>query len=116
MTMTDALENPSLTAAAAARIRALRLEQAADDLNLRLSVSGGGCQGFQYHFALEGGAAASDDQEFANGDACLRVDETSLGLLGGAVIDYQESLMQAGFVVTNPNASSRCGCGSSFSI
>jgi iron-sulfur cluster insertion protein len=111
-----------LSDAAANRIRALRLKDARPNLNLRLSVGGGGCSGFQYQFDLESfdedavPAGDSEDLVFRNGDVALIIDQTSLSLLGGSVVDYQETMMHAGFVVTNPNAASSCGCGSSFAI
>ena len=81
---------------------------------LRLSVDGGGCAGFSYKFELgeveEGDAIAETD------GVSLVVDEVSLGLLDGSEVDYVEDLGGAAFKVTNPNAASGCGCGSSFSI
>ncbi len=111
-----------LSDAAANRIRALRLKDANPHLNLRLSVAGGGCSGFQYQFDLESFDADavppsdSEDLVFRNSDVALVIDQTSLSLLTGSVVDYQETMMHAGFVVTNPNAASSCGCGSSFAI
>jgi len=81
---------------------------------LRLSVDGGGCAGFSYKFELgeleEGDAVAETD------GVSLVVDEVSLGLLDGSEVDYVEDLGGAAFKVTNPNAASGCGCGSSFSV
>jgi iron-sulfur cluster insertion protein len=81
---------------------------------LRLSVDGGGCAGFSYRFALgeaeEGDAIASTD------GVSLVVDPVSLELLDGSEVDYVEELGGASFKVTNPNAASGCGCGSSFSV
>jgi iron-sulfur cluster assembly accessory protein len=81
---------------------------------LRLSVDGGGCAGFSYKFELgeveEGDAVAQTD------GVSLVVDEVSLGLLDGSEVDYIEDLGGASFKVTNPNAASGCGCGSSFSV
>lgn len=82
---------------------------------LRLSVEGGGCSGFQYKFALADHADADDNVAQRDG-VSLIVDPVSLDLIAGAEVDYVESLGGAAFRVTNPNAASGCGCGSSFSI
>ena len=82
---------------------------------LRLSVEGGGCSGFQYKFALAEGSEADDSIAIRNGVSLL-VDAVSLDLIAGSQVDYVESLGGAAFRVTNPNAASGCGCGSSFSI
>ena len=82
---------------------------------LRLSVEGGGCSGFQYKFALAEGREADDSIATRDG-VSLIVDAVSLDLIAGSQVDYVESLGGAAFRVTNPNAASGCGCGSSFSI
>lgn len=82
---------------------------------LRLSVEGGGCSGFQYRFGLAD-AIADDDIIAESGDARLVVDSVSLDLVRGAAVDFVESLGGKSFQVTNPNAQSGCGCGSSFSV
>ena len=82
---------------------------------LRVAVLAGGCSGFQYSFKLES-EPQPDDIEIIVGDARVLVDPTSLDLLGGAQLDYSEALMGAHFTVRNPNATSSCGCGTSFSI
>jgi iron-sulfur cluster assembly accessory protein len=82
---------------------------------LRLSVEGGGCSGFQYRFGLAE-AADADDLVTARGDVQLVVDPVSLDLIDGSEVDFIESLGGAMFRVTNPNAASGCGCGSSFSV
>ena len=82
---------------------------------LRLSVEGGGCSGFQYKFELD--EAPQDDDSVAETDGVkLLVDPVSLDLLAGATVEYIESLGGAAFRVTNPQAASGCGCGSSFSV
>ena len=81
---------------------------------LRLSVDGGGCAGFSYKFDL--GEIAADDARAVEGGVTLVVDPVSLDLLDGAQVDYVEDLAGAAFKVTNPNAASGCGCGSSFSV
>ena len=82
---------------------------------LRLSVEGGGCSGFQYKFGLTDAIDADDIVEKVNG-ATLVVDPISLDLVRGSAVDFVESLGGKAFQVTNPNAASGCGCGSSFSV
>lgn len=82
----------------------------------RVSVLGGGCSGFQYHFELQSTPMAEDDHLFEQDGVQVVVDEVSLGLLGGAGLDYTEDLSSAGFEIKNPNAKSGCGCGNSFSV
>ena len=82
---------------------------------LRLSVSGGGCSGFQYHFDLDD-KRADDDLVIAQDGVEVLVDSMSLGFLAGAELDYVDELIGAAFKVNNPNAKSSCGCGTSFSI
>ncbi len=81
---------------------------------LRVAVEGGGCSGFQYQIKLDD-AAAGDLVLEGNGQKVL-IDEVSLPLLAGAVIDFTEELIGARFVVQNPNATASCGCGVSFSM
>ena len=82
---------------------------------LRVAVLGGGCSGFQYEFALEG-APAEDDIVIEGQGQRVLVDPESLPFLAGAVIDFKDELIGARFAVDNPNATSTCGCGTSFSI
>lgn len=82
---------------------------------LRVSVSGGGCQGFQYGFSLDD-ARNTDDVVIEKNGARFVIDAVSLGLLTGAVIDYKQELVGSRFEVHNPNAASSCGCGNSFSV
>jgi iron-sulfur cluster insertion protein len=105
----------SLTASAAARIAKLAKLEGNPDQMLRLTVSGGGCSGFQYGFSFDT-AVNEDDHLFARENAKMVVDDTSLDLLAGAEIDYVEDLMGSYFKVNNPNAASSCGCGASFSV
>ena len=81
---------------------------------LRLSVDGGGCAGFTYKFELS--EPAADDQVASTDGVSLVIDPVSLDLLQGSEVDYVEDLGGASFKVTNPNAASGCGCGSSFSV
>lgn len=103
-----------LTPSAAARIAAIASKQGKPAI-LRLSVEGGGCSGFQYKFELAGGAEADDAVAETDGVQLL-VDPISLDLVRGASVDFVESLGGAAFRVTNPNAASGCGCGTSFSV
>ena len=103
-----------LTEAAAARVAAIATRQGKPAI-LRLAVDGGGCAGFQYRFGLAE-AVESDDTATVRNGVTLVVDEISLDLVRGSAVDYVESLGGASFQVTNPNAASGCGCGTSFSI
>ena len=104
----------SLSPNAAARVAAIAARQGKPAI-LRLAVEGGGCAGFQYRFGLAD-EVASDDLAVATDGVTLVVDEVSLDLVRGSVVDFVESLGGAAFQVTNPNAASGCGCGTSFSI
>ena len=109
------LPPPVLSAAAAARVRKLIDEEGNPNLKLRVTVSGGGCSGFQYGFDFDENIGDNDLQVEKDGVTML-VDAFSLQYLGGAEVDYLEGLEGARFVINNPNATSTCGCGSSFSI
>ena len=104
-----------LTENAARRIAVLRDQERAENAFLRITVSGGGCSGFQYGFAFDEQRNAEDFVFERNGVAVV-VDDVSLSLLNGAEVDFVEDLMGASFQVHNPNAASSCGCGNSFSI
>ena len=104
----------SLSPAAAQRIRAIGQAEGRDVM-LRVAVEGGGCSGFQYQFDLVD-EAQPDDLRIERDGAAALVDEMSLVLLKGSVIDYVDELAGAEFRVRNPNAKSSCGCGVSFSI
>jgi iron-sulfur cluster insertion protein len=104
----------SLSTSAAARVAAIATRQAKPAI-LRLSVEGGGCSGFQYRFGLAD-APEGDDVIAETDGVRLVVDPVSLDLVAGAEVDYVESLGGSAFRVTNPNAASGCGCGSSFSV
>lgn len=90
-------------------------EASGEDKALRVAVLGGGCSGFQYEFQLEDGAADDDTVIEGKGQRVL-VDPESLPFLAGSVIDFKDELIGARFAVENPNATSTCGCGTSFSI
>lgn len=104
----------ALSSSAAARVAAIAARQGKPAI-LRLSVEGGGCSGFQYRFGLADAVDSGDTVAETDG-VRLAVDDVSLDLVRGALVDYVESLGGAAFQVTNPNAASGCGCGSSFSI
>lgn len=103
-----------LSASAAARVAAIAAKQGKPAI-LRLSVEGGGCSGFQYRFGLAD-AVEQDDIVAQTDSVRLVVDPMSLDLVRGAEVDFVESLGGAAFRVTNPNAASGCGCGTSFAI
>ena len=103
------------TDAAARKVQELILEERNPDLKLRVYISGGGCSGFQYGFSFDE-EQAEDDIAVENDGMTLLVDPLSFQYLMGAEVDYSESLAGAQFVIRNPNASTTCGCGSSFSI
>ncbi len=104
-----------LSERAAARVANLIEQQGNPDLKLRLSVSGGGCSGFQYGFDFDE-AQKPDDIVVTRDGVTMLVDSMSLLYLTGSEVDFVEDLVGASFQVVNPNASSSCGCGSSFSI
>ena len=104
-----------MTEQAIAKVCRLIEAEGNDSLMLRIYVTGGGCSGFQYGFAFEE-AAAEDDTRITQGPVTLLIDPMSYPYLAGAKIDYVDDLRGAQFVVSNPNASTTCGCGSSFSI
>lgn len=110
--MTDTI---TLTDNAANKVRKLRETEGNNDLMLRVYVTGGGCSGFSYGFNFEE-QLGDDDASFNNGDVSLVVDSLSYQYLHGSTIDYVEGLEGSRFTVNNPNATTTCGCGSSFSI
>lgn len=118
--MTTTLSDPvldagvTLASSAAARIAAIAAKQNRPAV-LRLAVEGGGCSGFQYKFEMAGEPEADDLVSETDGVRLL-VDPMSLELIAGATVEYVESLGGAAFRVTNPQAASGCGCGSSFSV
>jgi len=90
-------------------------ESSGESKALRVAVLGGGCSGFQYEFVLEDAAESSDTIIEGKGQQVL-VDPESLPFLSGSVIDFKDELIGARFAVENPNATSTCGCGTSFSV
>ena len=113
--MIDAPHQVTVSDNAARRIATLIQMEGDADLMLRLSVSGGGCSGFQYGFSFDK-SQQQDDRVFERNGVKVVIDDTSLELLAGAEIDFVEDLVGASFQIRNPNASSSCGCGNSFSV
>ncbi|MDX1589187.1 MAG: iron-sulfur cluster insertion protein ErpA [Oleiphilaceae bacterium] len=103
------------TDSAVSKVRALVEEEGNPALKLRVFVTGGGCSGFQYGFTFDD-EQAEDDTAVEKDGVTLLVDAMSYQYLVGATVDYQEGLQGAQFLIQNPNASSTCGCGSSFSL
>ncbi len=92
------------------------LEDEPADSKLRVSVIGGGCSGFQYHFDFDNNPIAEDDLYLEENGSKVVVDSTSLGFLEESMLDYTKRLGAAAFEITNPNAENNCGCGNSFSM
>lgn len=103
------------TTNAAGKVSEMLVEEGDANLKLRVYVTGGGCSGFQYSFAFDD-QVAEDDLAVEKEGVTLLVDSMSFQYLVGATIDYQEGLEGSRFVITNPNATATCGCGSSFSV
>ena len=103
------------TSDAATKVGAMIAEEGDSNLKLRVYVTGGGCSGFQYSFAFDD-QVGEDDMAIEKEGVTMLVDAMSFQYLVGATIDYQEGLEGSRFVITNPNATSTCGCGSSFSV
>ena len=112
-----ATEQPTIgfSDSAARRVAFLVEAEGNAALMLRVAISGGGCNGFQYGFSLDD-QRNEDDIVVENDGVKLIVDEVSLGLLAGSEVDFVEDLMGSFFSIKNPNASSTCGCGNSFSV
>lgn len=100
---------------AARKLKALQAEEGKPELMLRVSVYGGGCSGFQYTFSLAEEVQPTD-KTVQNDGATLIIDQKSYQYLAGSEVDFSEGLEGAMFVVNNPNATSTCGCGASFSV
>ena len=104
-----------VTERAVAKVHSLKTEEGNDELKLRVYVTGGGCSGFQYGFSFED-IMAEDDTPVSKDGVTVLVDSLSYQYLAGSTVDYEEGLMGSRFIITNPNASTTCGCGASFSI
>ncbi len=105
----------NFTPAAAHKVAQLIEEEGNPDLMLRVYIQGGGCSGFQYGFSFAE-EVSEDDTEIETEGVKLLVDPMSMQYLMGAEIDYTEGLQGSQFVIRNPNATTTCGCGSSFSV
>ncbi len=100
---------------AAEKVGSLIADEGNDNLKLRVYISGGGCSGFQYGFTFDE-QVNEDDTQIENDGVTVLIDSMSIQYLNGAEIDYKEDINGAQFVIRNPNASTTCGCGSSFSV
>ena len=116
MTAETEFSTPLLfTDSAASKVKTLIQEEGNPELKLRVFVTGGGCSGFQYGFTFDE-VANEDDTALEKNGVTLLIDPMSFQYLVGAEIDYTEGLQGSQFVIKNPNATSTCGCGSSFSV
>ncbi len=102
------------TAAAASKVASLIEEEGNPELKLRIYIQGGGCSGFQYGFTFDEDEKEGDTSVVTDG-VTLLIDPMSMQYLMGAEVDFTESLQGSQFVIRNPNATTTCGCGSSFS-
>ena len=109
------MANIIVTDAAVSKFLSITENESKSELNLRVFVTGGGCNGFSYGFTMDNEVCA-DDTLLQQGDISLVVDSMSFPYLAGAKVDYLEDLNGSRFYVDNPNASSTCGCGNSFSV
>jgi iron-sulfur cluster insertion protein len=105
----------SFSDAAASRVKQLIVEEENPDLKLRVYVTGGGCSGFQYGFTFDE-KSNPGDMEIVKNEVTMVVDPMSLQYLVGGEVDFIQGLEGSRFLVTNPNATSTCGCGASFSV
>lgn len=113
--MTDTAQAMTLTDSAATKVRKLREGEGNPELKLRVYITGGGCSGFSYGFTFDE-KVNEGDTVFRNGDVTMVVDSMSIQYLVGSEVDYTEGLQGSQFLIKNPNATSTCGCGSSFSV
>jgi len=114
MTILLAMQTVTLSDSAIHRIKAI-LDKEPEKSYLRVSVEGGGCSGFSYKFELDE-AARPDDLIVSRNGVSVLIDEMSLEFMAGSEIDFSNELIGAAFRINNPNATSGCGCGTSFSI
>lgn len=113
---TNTIPTPvNFTDNAVKKVKELIDDEGTPDLKLRVFVSGGGCSGFQYGFTFEE-TENDDDTKVIKDTVTLLIDPMSLQYLTGAEIDYQDNVQGSQFVIKNPNATTTCGCGSSFSV
>ncbi len=105
----------NLSARAVSKVRELVAEEGNENMKLRVYITGGGCSGFQYGFAFDE-EAAEDDSVIEKDGISVLIDPMSFQYLVGSEVDYSEGLEGSRFVVNNPNATTTCGCGASFSV
>ncbi|MEO6003137.1 MAG: iron-sulfur cluster insertion protein ErpA [Opitutus sp.] len=103
----------TLSSRAADRVRAMQAEQNSPEKKLRVFVESGGCSGFQYGMSFD--EPKPDDSQLESEGVAMLLDQASLAYLSGSVIDFDDGLHGKGFEIKNPNATSTCGCGKSFS-
>lgn len=117
MTVAEAFDPNAITlsARAANKVRELVSEEENAELKLRVFITGGGCSGFQYGFSFDE-EAAEDDAAIERDGVTVLVDPMSYPYLAGSEVDYSEGLEGSRFIVNNPNATTTCGCGASFSV
>lgn len=106
----------TITESAASKIKEVLEEEGNPDLKLRMFVQGGGCSGFSYGFTLEELPPADDDWSIEENGVQVLVDSMSAQYLQGATVDYTNDIMGSQFTIKNPNATTTCGCGSSFGV
>jgi len=109
------MSNVVITDSAVNKVSQLKAAEGNEQLKLRLYITGGGCSGFSYGFKFDE-VANDDDTLVERSGVTMLVDALSIQYLEGSSVDYKESLMGSQFVVENPNATTTCGCGSSFSV
>ncbi|WP_439100851.1 iron-sulfur cluster insertion protein ErpA [Congregibacter sp.] len=117
MTVAEAFDPNAITlsARAVSKVRELVSEEENTELKLRVFITGGGCSGFQYGFSFDEDAA-EDDTTIEREGVTVLVDPMSFPYLAGSEVDYSEGLEGSRFIVNNPNATTTCGCGASFSV
>lgn len=113
--MTEIADAMELSDQAAKKVRLLRDEEGNTNLKLRVYITGGGCSGFSYGFTFDE-KINEDDTQVSNGDVTMLIDAMSIQYLEGSVVDYEQGLQGSRFIINNPNATTTCGCGSSFSV
>ncbi|MDP4725175.1 MAG: iron-sulfur cluster insertion protein ErpA [Alphaproteobacteria bacterium] len=104
----------TITQSAATRINHLVIDEKENSF-FRISITGGGCSGFQYNFIFDD-VITPDDQVFEHYNTKIVIDDISLGLIAGGELTFTEDLVASRFVITNPNATAGCGCGNSFTL
>jgi iron-sulfur cluster insertion protein len=117
MTVAEAFDPNTITLSdrAVSKVRDLITEEENLDLKLRVFITGGGCSGFQYGFSFDE-EAAEDDTMIERDGVTVLVDPMSFPYLAGSEVDYSEGIEGSRFIINNPNATTTCGCGASFSV